>query len=287
MERFYAIHNTPIFLGRQGENNAREIAFDISHWVEAYGEGAVLLMVRRSGEETMYPVPLCREENTVLWTVTDSDVAVVGQTGECELSYQPGEDVLAKSETWATFVLPSMDGEVTEAPDPARSWIDALRAATQANQQIADDASASATQAAQSAGIAGTRAGAAAQSAAAAEAARDAIVGMEVQASSLPANESATAESELVDGVYRMAFGIPRGETGPAGQDGTVAFEDLTQAQIEMLRGPQGEQGIQGLRGEPGEGVPAVTAADNGKFLRVVDGVWAAEALTNVDEEGA
>lgn len=33
--------------------------------------------------------------------------------------------------------------------------------------------------------------------------------------------------------------------------------------------------------------IPAVTAADNGKFLRVVNGVWAAEALTNVAEEGA
>lgn len=33
--------------------------------------------------------------------------------------------------------------------------------------------------------------------------------------------------------------------------------------------------------------VPTVTAADNGKFLRVVNGAWTAEALTNVAEEGA
>lgn len=30
----------------------------------------------------------------------------------------------------------------------------------------------------------------------------------------------------------------------------------------------------------PGEGVPAVTTADNGKFLRVVDGKWAAVTVT-------
>ena len=33
--------------------------------------------------------------------------------------------------------------------------------------------------------------------------------------------------------------------------------------------------------------LPEVTAADNGKFARVVNGTWAAQALTNVAEEGA
>lgn len=33
--------------------------------------------------------------------------------------------------------------------------------------------------------------------------------------------------------------------------------------------------------------LPEVTAADNGKFARVVNGAWAAQALTNVAEEGA
>lgn len=31
--------------------------------------------------------------------------------------------------------------------------------------------------------------------------------------------------------------------------------------------------------------LPAATTADNGKFLRVVDGVWAAVAVTNAEEE--
>ena len=112
MERFYAIHNTPIFLGRQGENNAREVAFDIGGWLETYGEGTVQLFARRSGESAVYPVPFHREGRCVLWTVTEADVGIVGQSGECELTYQPDEDTLVKSETWATFVLPSMDGNV-------------------------------------------------------------------------------------------------------------------------------------------------------------------------------
>lgn len=33
--------------------------------------------------------------------------------------------------------------------------------------------------------------------------------------------------------------------------------------------------------------LPNVTTADNGKFLRVVDGVWMAQSITNVSEVGA
>ena len=33
--------------------------------------------------------------------------------------------------------------------------------------------------------------------------------------------------------------------------------------------------------------VPSVSTADNGKFLRVVDGAWAAVLLTDVSEVGA
>ena len=232
MDRVYAIHNTPIFLGRQGEQNARDVAFDISHWLELYGEGVVQLYARRPGDEDMYPVPLTRDGNLVVWTVAPADVAVVGQTGECELSFQPGEDVLAKSETWSTFVLPSMDGNVTETPEGAQAWVDALREETAAQQKIAAETEKSAQASAQSAGVAGTRASAAAKSAAAAEAARDAITGMRVTAETLAPEEEATAEAALADGVYRLTLGIPKGETGP--------------------RGEQGEQGEQGPQGETG-----------------------------------
>ena len=33
--------------------------------------------------------------------------------------------------------------------------------------------------------------------------------------------------------------------------------------------------------------LPHVTSVDNGKFLRVVDGVWMAQSITNVSEVGA
>lgn len=45
----------------------------------------------------------------------------------------------------------------------------------------------------------------------------------------------------------------PVGPQGPAGADGTMTFEDLTEAQRESLRGPQGEQGPQGIPGPKGD----------------------------------
>ena len=42
------------------------------------------------------------------------------------------------------------------------------------------------------------------------------------------------------------------GPQGPAGVDGTVEFDDLTEAQKESLRGPRGLMGPQGMQGIPG-----------------------------------
>ena len=87
---------------------------------------------------------------------------------------------------------------------------------------------------------------------------------------------------------------------------------------VELTPGPQGPEGPRGPQGEPGRdghtpvkgtdywtetdkaeivadviaaipgggggsGLPEVTAADNGKFLRVVEGAWAAEAILGED----
>lgn len=44
----------------------------------------------------------------------------------------------------------------------------------------------------------------------------------------------------------------PQGEIGPAGKDGAIKFEELTDEQKELLRGPQGIQGPQGPKGDQG-----------------------------------
>ena len=44
-----------------------------------------------------------------------------------------------------------------------------------------------------------------------------------------------------------------------------------------------GEQGPQGPAGKDAESIPDVSAADNGKFLRVVNAAWAAATIENAN----
>lgn len=102
----------------------------------------------------------------------------------------------------------------------------------------------------------------------------------------------------------------PKGDTGPAGPAGPAGKDGAP--------GQQGPQGVPGAPGAPGQdghtpvkgtdywtetdkaemvadviaaipgggggsGLPQVTVADNGKFLRVVEGAWAAEAILGED----
>lgn len=47
-----------------------------------------------------------------------------------------------------------------------------------------------------------------------------------------------------------------QGPPGPKGEDGSIVFEELTEEQKEMLRGPAGPQGEQGPKGDKGETGP-------------------------------
>ena len=111
----------------------------------------------------------------------------------------------------------------------------AAKSASRASQS-ASDASGSATAAAGSATTA-SQAASNAQSAqtlaetakAGAEAARDAIVNMLVEAITLETGQPATVSKSLVDQVYKLTFGLPKGETGATGETGPqgVSVENI------------------------------------------------------------
>lgn len=67
----------------------------------------------------------------------------------------------------------------------------------------------------------------------------------------------------------------PVGPQGPKGNDGSIVFEELTDAQKEELRGPQGEQGPVGPAGENGitpvKGVDYFTEEDKEQFANRVN----------------
>lgn len=79
-----------------------------------------------------------------------------------------------------------------------------------------------ATQAAQSAEDAASAKSAAETAKTDAQAARDAIVNMIVEAVTLETGTPATVSKSLVDNVYKLVFGLPRGETGAQGPQGAT-----------------------------------------------------------------
>lgn len=147
MRIVHANNKTTISLGRQGENLARQVVFDLSDWVSDYSNGTLELIYQRPGDERPYPVAAVREGSTLMWTVTNLDTAVAssyGCYGRCELRWYVG-DVLAKSHTWRTLVEPAM-GTPTETtpPESEQGWVEQVLAAGSAAQQAAADARAEA-----------------------------------------------------------------------------------------------------------------------------------------------
>lgn len=108
--------------------------------------------------------------------------------------------------------------------------------------QSAQAAAQSATAAAGSAGTASGKATEAAGSAATATAAKQSILDMTVEVTTLDPGSSATVTKTEVGGVAHLAFGIPQGATGSQGE-----------------RGPAGPQGVQGPRGDTGTAVAVET----------------------------
>lgn len=113
-------------LGKQGENLARKIQFDISRWIGTLGPGTVQLLHQRNGDETPYPVAVEQEGNLAVWTVTSADTAAPG-TGHAELQYYVG-DALAKSETWMTKVFPALGPAGETPPEAQQGWVDQVLA---------------------------------------------------------------------------------------------------------------------------------------------------------------
>lgn len=101
----------------------------------------------------------------------------------------------------------------------------AQEAAESAKDAAADSSTAAgqkATQAAQSAEDAASAKSAAETAKTDAQAARDAIVNMIVEAVTLETGKPATVTKSLVDNVYKLAFGLPRGGTGAPGPKGAT-----------------------------------------------------------------
>lgn len=226
-------------LGRTGENQARSIRFDISHWVRDFGPGVVELVHQRSGDPYPYPVVVSQDGNEVTWNITATDTARPGG-GHCELRYYAGE-TLAKSETWMTKVFPALGPAAETPPEPGKGWLDQVV-------QVGAEAKASADGAAKSAKDAADSATAAKNAQSEAENARDRAEAATVHQ---PIPHAETGTWWIWDqsaGVY-MDSGLP--STGPAGEPGRDGLDG--QPGKDGRDGSPGEIGPVGPQGPPGQ----------------------------------
>ena len=110
-------------LGRQMENEALAIVFDLSGFIAAYGDGTAVLVHQRPSDAAPYIVNAVQDGTTLTWTVTNKDTAFAGR-GEAELRWMV-DDVLAKSVVFPTRIKASITADET-IPDALRSWYDAM-----------------------------------------------------------------------------------------------------------------------------------------------------------------
>ena len=160
MKQIQANSKNTLVLGRQGENLARQVIFDLSDWMSAYGQGPAELIAQRPGDTAPYPAAAVREGDTLVWTLTAADMERP-YGGRCELRYYVGE-TLVKSRIWRTYVEPAMDTPTGEAPPvPEQAWFEQVLtagASSKASAEAAETAQAKAEDARQGAENARNRA---------------------------------------------------------------------------------------------------------------------------------
>lgn len=201
MKTIEAIGSLPLIIGRQGENKATKIVFDLSALIKLYGTGTVQLLAQRAQDETPYPCVITQVGDKAEWVISNADTQYMG-TGKCELHYYVG-DTLAKTQIWQTVTECALSDVGTKPPEPEVSWVtDVLSAGISANE--------AANSALDFAHLAETSALSADNSALKAEKSRLAIENMTVSAH----NEQGapTVTKTVVDGVVNLDFGIPSGK---------------------------------------------------------------------------
>ena len=231
MKQIYANNFTTLALGRQGENLARQVVFDVRDLESLYGPGDVEVIYQRPGDAQPYPLAVQRDGTLVTWDVTATDTEMSDGYGKCELRYYVGE-TLAKSKIWRTWVEPAMDTpSETAPPEPEQGWVDQIIAVGAAAKASADAAKAQADAAAQSASGAAQSAQEAAGSASAASTSETNAKASEVsaKASETAAQASKTAAAGSASAAKNSAASASAAASAAA-ESASTAQQSATSA---------------------------------------------------------
>lgn len=153
---------------------------------------------------------------------------------------QQSAEAAGTAKTAAEKAAEEAEGSATAASGSATaaagSATNAANSATTAAEE-ADDAADSADAASGAATAAAGSASTASSAATTAAAARDAIVNMELDVTTLGPDADATASGALVDGKYVLSLGIPQGQKGDTGNQGIQGVTGVGISKVEQTGG--------------------------------------------------
>ncbi len=253
-------------LGRQGENEALQIVFNVSELIAEYGEGTAVLVAQRSQDVAPYAIVTSQSEKTVTWTISSTDTLYQG-VGKANLMWNVNNTV-AKTIDFDTYVFPSISGIVT-VPDAIQSWYNEML--EYINSIAVDDSKIE-------------------------EVVTEYLEEHPIEAPVTSVNEKtgavvltsedvgALSEAELTSAINKALaqakasgeFDGPQGIQGPKGDKGDTGDTGAT--------GPQGEQGVQGIQGEQGPkgdtGANGQDGADGQDLIHMGETVTASGVVT-------
>ena len=234
--------NQRLILGKQGENNAVKIRFELDSWRREFGEDGVLAARhKRNRDDIPYPISLSVEDNYAVWTVTSVDNAIVGR-GELELVYMIG-DVVVKSTTIDTYTYAS-NTATAEVPDAYDDWLVRLQGIEAEIHHYADGFSEAAQKAIQDVSTATERY---------VEAHKEELRGPQ----GIPGAEGPRGYTPVKGIDYFDGEKGDRGEKGDKGDKGNRGDAGYTPIKgvdyFDGEKGDKGDRGVQGPKGDKGD----------------------------------
>ena len=125
-------------IGIQGENKARTNIFDITEFVENFGEGTLSILHQRPGEDYAYPVSFVLDGYLAIWKSRNSDLEIAGH-GQLILQYEV-DDIIVKTLIFTTVIHKSI-GDEGDVPEPIEPWVDEVLDAKEAIDNMSASAS--------------------------------------------------------------------------------------------------------------------------------------------------
>lgn len=115
-----------IHIGYQGENEANQVVFDISSWIDEYGNGEAVLHILRNGEKLPYAKDCTIDGTNAIWVIDDIDTARSGR-GVAQLVYKK-DNIVKKNATYTTVVGTGVENpDGSYVPDVYQSYLENMQ----------------------------------------------------------------------------------------------------------------------------------------------------------------